>query len=213
MHANKMRDDRSGRRHLDQPSWCRRLGVAAASAAFIAGVGSVVAAPGDPGPGAGGLTGAADRSAGGFSLIATTDWWEPPAPEPQEAAPPPPPPKPAAPAAPRVPAQPAYKPPVQQPVQAAPPPPPPPQLVFRFDQPGTATVAIVNNDKPSVGCTFTSVAVAGTATVIGYRRDYPFTVTGSAETKIAPDGPATGSTFRVTVTCDNGLSSTQDVVF
>jgi hypothetical protein len=74
-------------------------------------------------------------------------------------------------------------------------------------------VAIANSDKPSVGCTFTSVAVAGTASAIGYRRDYPFTVTGSAETTIEPDGPATGSTFRVTVTCDNGLSSTLDAVY
>ncbi|MCV7290092.1 hypothetical protein H7J87_32680 [Mycolicibacterium wolinskyi] len=60
---------------------------------------------------------------------------------------------------------------------------------------------------------FTSVAVSGTATAIGYRRDYPFTVAGSAETRIAPDGPATGSTFRVTVNCDNGLSSTIDTVY
>jgi hypothetical protein len=59
----------------------------------------------------------------------------------------------------------------------------------------------------------TSVAVAGTATMINYRRDYPFTVTGSEVTRIDPDGPATGSTFHVTVTCDNGLSSSLDTVY
>jgi len=60
---------------------------------------------------------------------------------------------------------------------------------------------------------YRSVAVAGTATMINYTRDYPLTVTGSATTRIDPDGPATGSTFHVTVTCDNGLSTSVDTIF
>ena len=60
---------------------------------------------------------------------------------------------------------------------------------------------------------YRSVAVAGTATMINYRREVPLTLTGSEETRIDPDGPATGSTFHVTVECDNGVSSSLDTVF
>jgi hypothetical protein len=60
---------------------------------------------------------------------------------------------------------------------------------------------------------YRSVAVAGTATAIGYSRQTNITVTGSAETRIPPEGPSTGSTFHDTVTCDNGLSASEDAVF
>ena len=75
-------------------------------------------------------------------------------------------------------------------------------------------MSITNNaDKPAVGCMYRSVAVAGTAAMVNYTREYPFTVTGSAETRIDPNGPATGSTFHVTVTCDNGLSTSWDGMY
>jgi hypothetical protein len=60
---------------------------------------------------------------------------------------------------------------------------------------------------------YRSVAVAGTAAMVNYTRDYPFTVTGSEETRIDPNGPATGSTFHVTVTCDNGLTTSVDKIY
>jgi hypothetical protein len=90
--------------------------------------------------------------------------------------------------------------------------------VLRFDNPLTAAfVSIVNNPTQGpVGCLYRSVAVAGIATSIGFSKDHPFTVTGSGETSIpqgSSEGPATGSTFHVTVTCDNGLSTSQDAVY
>jgi hypothetical protein len=86
--------------------------------------------------------------------------------------------------------------------------------VFRHE-PLTAIVSITNNaNKPAVGCVYRSVAVAGQATRINYDHSVNFTVTGSAETRVhVGDGPATGSTFHVTVTCDNGLSTSQDVIY
>ncbi len=60
---------------------------------------------------------------------------------------------------------------------------------------------------------YRSVAVAGIAAMVNYTRDYSFTVTGSAETRIDPNGPATGSTFHVTVTCDNGLSASAERIY
>jgi hypothetical protein len=211
----ELNDGHGGAELAQFPPWYRRAGIAAAFAASMAAVGIVGSGVGQPGTAPGGTTGTSAPGARSFSLIATTEWWEPPPPAPPPPAAAPEPAPAPAPAPRRVAPPPAS---VQQPAAVpapppAPPPPPPPQLVFRFDQPGTATVSIINNDKPSVGCTFTSVAVAGTATMVNYRRDYPFTVTGSAATRIDPDGPATGSTFRVTVTCDNGLSSTLDTVF
>jgi hypothetical protein len=85
--------------------------------------------------------------------------------------------------------------------------------VLRRDIPGTTIVSITNNDKPAVGCMYRSVAVAGIAAGVNFTRDYPFTVTGSAETRIDPNGPATGSTFHVTVTCDNGLSANAEGIY
>ena len=78
-----------------------------------------------------------------------------------------------------------------------------------------AFVSITNNaDKPAVGCVYRSVAVAGAATGINWDDFVNFTVTGSQETRIKwIVGPATGSTFHVTVTCDNGLSTSMDNVW
>jgi len=85
--------------------------------------------------------------------------------------------------------------------------------VLRYDNPATF-VSITNNaDNSRVGCVYTSVAVAGLAAGVNYERSFNFTVTGSAETRIDPNGPATGSTFHVTVTCDNGLSTSQDKIY
>lgn len=84
---------------------------------------------------------------------------------------------------------------------------------MRVDNTGNY-VSITNNaNKPPVGCVFRVVAVAGEATVIHYDQSYNLTVTGSAETRIDHDGPATGSTFHATVTCDNGLSTSQDAIY
>jgi hypothetical protein len=107
-------------------------------------------------------------------------------------------------------AAPAAPPPV-----AAPPPPPPSEVVMRYDNPGMAVfVSITNNaDKPPVNCAYRAVAVAGTAAAVHYDNTDNFTVTGSAETRIAYHGPATGSTFHNTVTCDNGLSTSSDAVY
>jgi len=78
-------------------------------------------------------------------------------------------------------------------------------------------VSIANNPNQSgVGCVLRSVAVAGVAAGLNYSADHAFTVTGSAETSIpqgSSEGPATGSTFHVTVTCDNGLSTSVDKVY
>ena len=73
-------------------------------------------------------------------------------------------------------------------------------------------MSITNNDKPAVGCVMRSVAVAGPATIVG-EDVYNFTVTGSEETRLDYHGPATGSTFHVTVTCDNGLSTSLDGIY
>jgi len=202
--------------------WYRRPGILIAAAALIAEVGIVVSGPGEPGTAPGGTTGTSTPWSASFSLIAT-DFWEPP-PEPPPAAPPAPaPPAPAPPAAapppeeppapaPRKAAPPAWEPPAAVP-SPPPPPPPPPELVLRYDNPATF-VSITNNaDNSAVGCEYRSVAVAGLAAGVNYDRTFNFTVTGSAETRIDPNGPATGSTFHVTVTCDNGLSTSQDKIY
>jgi len=103
-------------------------------------------------------------------------------------------------------------------VPPPPPPPPPPQLVLRYDEPITAAfVSIANNaNQSAVGCVLRSVAVAGVAAGINYNAEHAFTVTGSEEARIpqgSSEGPATGSTFHVTVTCDNGLSTSVDKVY
>jgi hypothetical protein len=198
--------------------WYRRPGILIAAAALIAEVGIVVSGPGAPGTAPGDTTGTSTRWSTSFSLM-TTGWWEPPPP-----APPAPPPAAAPPAAeplapaPRRAATPAWEPPAWEPPAAVPPPPPPPpELVLRYDEPGTAAfVSIKNNDKPAVGCMLRSVPVAGIAARVNFQvPDQNFTVTGSEETSMPAGaarslGPATGSTFHVTVTCDNGLSTEMD---
>jgi hypothetical protein len=188
----------------DSP-WYRRPGILIAAAALIAGVGIVVSGSGTA---PGGTTGTSTPRSASFSLVAT-DILDPlPAPP----LPAPPPPAPPAPAPPPV----VYRPaPTQEWVPPPPPapPPPPPELVVRYDNPATF-VSITNNaDKPAVGCEYRSVAVAGLAAGVNYERTFNFTITGSAETRIDPNGPATGSTFQITVTCDNGLSTSQNKIY
>lgn len=183
--------------------WYRRRGILIAAAALIAEVGITVSGPGDPGTAPGGGTGTSTPWSASFSLV-TTGWWTP-----DPVAPP---------AAEAPPAQHQTAPPAAAP-RTVPPlavasPPPPSELVFRHE-PLTAIVSITNNaDKPAVGCVYRSVAVAGQATTIHYDHSVNFTVSGSAETRVrVGNGPATGSTFHVTVTCDNGLSTSQDVTY
>jgi len=181
---------------LPPSPWYRRRGIliTAAFAALIAQVGITVSGRGDSGIAPGGLPMASTPS---LSLIATESGIpDPTAPVAAEHKQP-------LPAAPRT---------------AVPPsavaPPAPSELVFRHE-PLTAVVSITNNaDKRAVGCVYKSVAVGGQATMIHYDHSVNFTVTGSAETRVhVGDGPATRSTFHVTVTCDNGLSTSQDVIY
>ena len=203
-------------------SWYRRPGILIAAAALVAGAGIVVSGPREPGTAPGGATGTSTLWSASYSLIAT-DIWEPPpappAPPPPAAAPPPPEPAAAEPPAPapRRAATPTWDPP-EVVVPPPPPPPPPPQLVLRYDEPITAAfVSIANNaNQSAVGCVLRSVAVAGVAAGINYNAEHAFTVTGSEEARIpqgSSEGPATGSTFHVTVTCDNGLSTSVDKVY
>lgn len=189
--------------------WYRRPGILIAAAALIAEVGIVVSAPGEPGTAPGGTTGTSTPWSASFSLM-TTGWWETP-PPPTAAPPPPPPPPPAAPTW----EPPTYETPTWEPPEVvAPPPPPPSELQFRRDNSSAAIVSITNNaDKPAVACVYRSVGVAGTAAAINYDRSVSFTVTGSEETRIDYTGPPTGSTFHVTVTCDNGLSTSWDGIY
>jgi hypothetical protein len=192
------------------PPRYRSPGILIAAAALIAAVGIMMSGAGEPGTAPGDTTGTSVPWSARFSLIAT-GWWTPdqtapPAAEPP-AAPPPPAPHTAAPqvAAPHTAAPPA----------AVPPPPAPPELKLRQDHSlAAAFVSITNNaDKPAVGCVYRSVAVAGTAKAINWNDSVHFTVTGLQETKIKYRGPATGSTFHDTVTCDNGLSTSMDNVW
>jgi len=173
-----------------------RILIAAAFAALIAEAGILVSGPDEPGTAPAGTTGMSAPAS--LSLIAT----ESSTPDPTvstlapETAPPP----------------------VAAPPRAVPPPPPPSELRLWYGDPSPdgipAFVSITNNaDKPAVGCVYRAVAVAGPATKINYNDSVNFTVTGSAETRIDRHGPATGTTWHVTVTCDNGLSISQDHVY
>lgn len=188
------------------PLWDRRRGflAAAALAAMTAGVGITVLAPGEPGTAPGGNAATSTRWSASFSLVATDEF------TPDPNGPPAPIPAPAPAPAPAPQAGPAPAP--------APAPPPPSELLFHFGAgrpdgiPGFASITN-NANKPPVGCMYHAVAVAGTAAAVGYTSNVPLTVTGSAETRIDLPGPQTGSTWHVTVTCDNGLSTSVDAVY
>lgn len=188
---------------LPPPPWYQRTSILIAAAALIAGVGIVVSGAGEPGTAPDGTTRTSAPRSASFSLIAT-GWIPTPEPAPPPAAAPPA-------AEPSAPAPPAAGPPVAPPV-AAPPPPPRSELLFRSDNSTMADFVSItyNADKPAVNCVLRSVAVAGPAASINYDHSDNFTVTGSAEARIDYHGPATGSTFHNTVTCDNGLSTSQD---
>jgi hypothetical protein len=191
----------------DSPSY-RRPGILIAAAALIAGVGIVMSGPGTA---PGGTTGTSTPRSASFLLVSTDIL------DPLPAPPPPAPPAPAPPA-PEPPAV-VYRPaPTQEWVPPPPPPPPPPQLVMRLDNPITAAfVSITNNAQPAVGCVMRTVPLAGTAAMVNFSKpDDNFTVTGSEESRIPAGssiGPATGSSFRLTVTCDNGLSTSMDATY
>ena len=195
------------------PPRYRRTGVLIAASALTAAVGIIMSGSEEPGTAPGGTTGTSTPWSSRFSLIAT-GWWTPDSTAPPAAEPP------AAaqehpPAAPQVAAPQVAAPHRAAPPAAVPPPPPPPELKLRQDHSlAAAFVSITNNaDKPAVGCVYGSVAVAGRATAIHWNDSINFTVTGSQETKIKYRGPATGSTFHDTVTCDNGLSTSMDNVW
>jgi hypothetical protein len=186
--------------HRDAVAGCRRprVLVAAAIAALIAEIGIFVSGADEPGIAPGGTTGTSAPRSASFSLVATDSS----TPEPTAST-----------LATQSPLPPAAAPP-----RAAPPPPPPSELRLWYGDPSPdgipAFVAITNNaDKPAVGCVYRVVAVAGPATKINYSDSVNFTVTGSAETRIDRHGPATGTTWHVTITCDNGLSISQDHIY
>jgi hypothetical protein len=61
-----------------------------------------------------------------------------------------------------------------------------------------------------------TVATSGLAASIGARVDNDFTLVGTQETRVpagSANGPATGSSFNLAVTCDNGTSTTLDAVY
>ena len=186
---------------LPPPPWYRRRGILiAAFASLIAEVGITVSGPGHLGTASSDTTGTSTPWSASFSLIAT-GWWTP---------------DPTAPPAAEHQMEPAAAPSAAAPRTAPPPavapPPPPSELVFRHE-PLTAIVSITHNaNKPAVGCVYRSPAVAGPATMVNVP-DVTFTVTGSAETRLDLHGPATGSTFHITVTCDNGLSTSVDTIY
>ena len=91
--------------------------------------------------------------------------------------------------------------------------------MLRWDGASPATVVSMTNNanQPAVGCVLRTVPVAGPAAMVNFVvPDRNFTVTGSEETRIpagASLGPATGTTWHDTVTCDNGLSTSQDHMY
>jgi hypothetical protein len=183
------------------PPWYRRPGIftAAALVALIAEVGIVASGPGEPGTAPGGATGASTPRAASFSLIATGEWT----------------PDPSGPTAETIP---TAAPPAAAPPAAPPPQPPPSELKVWYGDPRPngipAFVSITNNaGKPAVGCAYTAVAVAGPGTVVNYNDTVNFTVTGAEETRLDRPGPATGTSWHVTVTCGNGLSTSLDHVY
>jgi len=90
---------------------------------------------------------------------------------------------------------------------------------MRLDNPiTTAFVSIANNpNNGPVGCTMNTVPTGGTAAMFNFGvPDNHFTVAGSEEARIPAGssiGPGTGSSFHLTVNCDNGLSTSLDTVY
>jgi hypothetical protein len=202
--SSSRRNEPGPGRTLPSPPRYQRTSILIAAAALIAEVGIVVSGAGEPGTAPDGTTSTSTPWSASFSLIAT-GWISTPEPAPPAAAEPP-----AA-------APPAAAPPVAAPPPpvAAPPPPPPSELVVQYDNAAMVVrVSITNpaNNAP-VGCVYRSVAVAGPAAGVNYDHTDTFTVSGSAPTTVSYHGPATGSTFHNTVTCDNGLSNTQDATY
>jgi hypothetical protein len=194
------------------PSWYRRPGVLFATAAIAAGVTITVLEPSDRDPLK--FDAATPRPTWSMKyILVTADPWDP---GPETAAPPP-----AAPAA--AVAAPAYNPPptreyVPAYVPPPPPPPPPPQVTLRFDNPVTAAIVSMANTPSgsSVNCRMTMAALSGPAASIGWHKDNDFALVGTQETRVpagSANGPATGSSFRTTVTCDNGTSTSLDGVY
>lgn len=188
-------------------SWYRWPGVFVASAAIAAGVSIAVLGPSDRDPAK--IDAATPRATWSMGYILLTD--DPWAPDP----PPPPPPAP--------PAEPAYDPPATREyvpayVPPPPPPPPPPQVNLRLDNPITAAIVSMANvpSGSTVGCHMNTVATSGTAAAVGWLADNDFTLVGTQETRVpagSANGPATGSNFHLTVTCDNGTSTSLDAVY
>lgn len=183
-----------------------RPGVLFAAAAVIAAVEIVMSGAGEPGTAPRGSTGTSSPWSPRYSLVGT-GWWTPDPAAPQEADP--------SVAANYIAPPPAAAPRPVAPPAAVPPAPPPQELRLRQDKSSAAAfVSITNNaGRPAVGCVYRAVAVAGAATMIHWDDSVSFTVIGSDEAKIKYRGPATGSTFHDTVTCDNGLSTSADTVW
>jgi hypothetical protein len=81
-------------------------------------------------------------------------------------------------------------------------------ITLRYDPPTlvgiTAWVGITNNaGKPPVGCEYKD----------GVTPPQSFSVNGSAEARIDIAGIPTGTTYTITVTCDNGLTHSQSKPF
>ncbi|OBF80709.1 hypothetical protein A5791_07705 [Mycobacterium sp. 852002-51163_SCH5372311] len=174
----------------------RRILVAAAFAALIAEAGFAVSGADQPGAAPADTGATSQPRSASISLVATES------PEPTADT-----------LAPETPLSSAAAPP-----RVVPPPAPPSELRLWYGDPSPdgipAFVAITNNaDKPPVGCVYRAVAVAGPATKINYNDSVNFTVTGAAETRIDRHGPATGTTWHVTITCDNGLTTSQDHIY
>jgi len=90
--------------------------------------------------------------------------------------------------------------------------------MLRWDGASPATVVSMTNNanQPAVGCVRRAVPVAGIAAGVNFGvPDEHFTVTGSDEARVPEGraGPPTGSTFQITVTCDNGLSASMEATY
>ena len=76
-----------------------------------------------------------------------------------------------------------------------------------------AFVSITNNEQACGGLRAEDRSGGGYRRQRQLHRGTNFTVTGSEETRSRSCGPPTGSTYHVTVTCDNGLSTSVDKTY